>query len=437
MCGIIGVIAAHTNGFTNEESEVFTDMLFVDTLRGMDSTGVFGVNRHNNVLIHKEASNGLTFIQTNEYKSFKNKMWKDALFAVGHNRAATRGSVVDKNAHPFWVNDKIVLVQNGTYRGSHKHLKDTDVDTEALAHVLDEEPDVAKALQKINAAYALVWYNTATRTLSMIRNAERPLFLAKSKDGTVVFASEFATIAWACHRHNIPFDVKPELIPINTLHTFTSSEDGTYVTNVKPIDCDYVPPVVVHKGLPFRGYGGAWDEDDDGLGVGPAAALPMFPRNNYMPPAIATPHGSPSMVNKSISTIVMTKYPEFHMSTVDTQEFETRIRQKINSGNKSIPIELIDYEAANDHKDCTTFIVFGRAVEPILGEGPQPLYHWIVYDKTEADVMMMVATVVFYTVDIVSCISTYFYSNHKKERSGILTCYTGNQVPAAVDTHVM
>ena len=134
MCGIVGIATKQFNGFTNAEGDMFRDMLYLDAFRGWDSTGVFGVDKHSNVQVHKEASQAADFIHTDEFKKFKGELVQRGLFAVGHNRAATRGEVVDKNAHPFVIDDKIVLVQNGTWRGDHKKIKDTAVDTEALAH---------------------------------------------------------------------------------------------------------------------------------------------------------------------------------------------------------------------------------------------------------------------------------------------------------------
>ena len=117
MCGIVGVVSKHTNGFSSPEMDMFQNMLFVDTMRGWDSTGVFGVDNYGNVGIAKAAMHGADFICTKEFKEFKSHAIKNGIFAVGHNRAATRGTINDENAHPFYVEDKIVLVQNGSWRG--------------------------------------------------------------------------------------------------------------------------------------------------------------------------------------------------------------------------------------------------------------------------------------------------------------------------------
>ena len=71
MCGIVGVVSNCANGFSIKEMAMFAQLLFLDTVRGFDSTGVFGVSNNKNVVIHKDAVHGLDFIQTKEFKEFK------------------------------------------------------------------------------------------------------------------------------------------------------------------------------------------------------------------------------------------------------------------------------------------------------------------------------------------------------------------------------
>lgn len=218
---------------------MFAQLLFLDTVRGFDSTGVFGVSNNKNVVIHKDAVHGLDFIQTKEFKEFKGEMVATGKFVVGHNRAATRGTITDKNAHPFWTDDKVVLVQNGTYKGDHKHLKDTEVDTEAVAHVIAENASVEEALQKINASYALVWYNTETSTLNLIRNTERPLYLAKFYGKGLVFASEAVMIQYAAAREDVKLDDAPEEVPAGTHVAITLDGKGGYSRVDTKIDAGF------------------------------------------------------------------------------------------------------------------------------------------------------------------------------------------------------
>lgn len=239
MCGIVGLIGAYQNGLTGDEKEMFTNMLFLDTQRGWDSTGVFMVENVGNMRLKKAAVHGPDFIRTPEYKSWMDTAYTSGMFLVGHNRAATRGTVSDENAHPFCVDDKIVLVQNGTYTGSHKHLADTEVDTEAVAHVLAQHEDVEEALQRINAAYCLAWYDLRTKTLNLIRNNQRPMYLGENSEGGWMFASEIETLFYSAARAKIKFKGVPKLIEPGELHTWELQSGKKWYYSSRKIDNNY------------------------------------------------------------------------------------------------------------------------------------------------------------------------------------------------------
>src|SRR5438876_957633 len=110
MCGIVGVVSKD-GGMYSLQKDIFEEMLYADALRGMDSTGVFSVTRKNQVKVVKQAVEPGLFLKTKSYASFKDGLNSKTQFMVGHNRKATVGDVVSKNAHPF-VKDGIVLVHN-------------------------------------------------------------------------------------------------------------------------------------------------------------------------------------------------------------------------------------------------------------------------------------------------------------------------------------
>lgn len=241
MCGIVGLITSGKNGFHYNENNALRDMMYADTLRGFDATGLMYGTNSGAVQIHKEASPGYRFLTSKEWDSSKTELYTRGKWAVGHNRAATRGDkTADKNAHPFIVDDKIILVQNGTYKGSHKHLKDTEVDTEACAHVLSDEKDISKALKSINAAYVFVWYNFEDKTLNIVRNDERPLYVAEAKNGSVFFASEGGILDFALNRNNIDLHLGPYLLADSHLLSYKMNGNEATETYEK-IDIEYVP----------------------------------------------------------------------------------------------------------------------------------------------------------------------------------------------------
>lgn len=139
MCGIVAVINKYTNGFTDEQLKAFESLLYIDGLRGLDSTGVFAVDNVGDLVVAKNKGNPCLFLEDGGWTTVRQEMFRKGSALVGHNRKATRGAISDDNAHPFLINNELCLVHNGTMYGDHKHLKDVEVDSHAIAHVLHEK----------------------------------------------------------------------------------------------------------------------------------------------------------------------------------------------------------------------------------------------------------------------------------------------------------
>lgn len=413
MCGIVGVVSGFTNGFSTKEADVFYQMLYMDAMRGWDSTGVFGVDKLGNVQCHKEATEAAFFLNSTEYKDFRSKLLSRGVFAVGHNRAATRGSITDKNAHPFWVDDKVVLVQNGTYKGSHKHHKDVEVDTEAIAHVLADEENIEKALTTVNAAYALVWYDTRTKSLHLIRNEERPLYLAKTINNGLLFCSEPGFLYLAASRNDLELVAKPEMLAPETLVSLKL--DGKHWERTdQELSCKYVAPPIVHKQEPpFRRYCN-WPYNGDDLDEDSTLALPA-PRNNVVPIRSSS---EKSQVDHTLSELLLAKYDEYHMNrhTAAGKAAAISVHHDRNVG-KEYPIQLMEYEAANSHPDCTTWHVWGifANLQNLFGE--KIVAHWFIYNKTEVEALEYVGKE-WYTAKI-QAIRTHYMNDN----TGVVSCF--------------
>lgn len=350
-------------------------MLFLDTLRGMDSTGVFGVDHLANVEIHKEASHGLDFIQTAQFKEFKGHLLNRGLFAVGHNRAATKGEISDKNAHPFYINDKIILVQNGTYKGDHKKHKDVEVDTEAVAHVIEENEDIETALKKIDASYALCWFNTTTKTLHLIRNDERPMWTLRTKYGGLMWASEPNFIYMAANRNNISYDEKAQQLTPHTL--LTLKIDGkNWKSSEQKLDCKF--SWQSQKDWPFQGRRVSNDEVGEAFRLEPPAVGRM--RHRFSPA---------NQVDELLLHKIVAERPEYHLERATALRVAEACH---NLKTKPILVELLDYLPANKNPDCTTWHVFGNVSTPEEGEVDKAVAHWIVKDKSENEITNYVAS---------------------------------------------
>jgi predicted glutamine amidotransferase len=203
MCGIIGALNKGTTGFGANETKAFSDLMFMNTLRGMDSSGVILVDQEGNVDVAKDVMAGTWFTGIDEYdKIVEKKAYKEGKFLVGHNRKATIGKINIDNAHPFVVKDELILVHNGSLT-SHKNLADKESDSHSIAIHLHEnyKEDLGPTFAEIFGAYALVWYDVRTNKANIIRNSQRPLWMCETSLSWW-FASEPYMLWAALERNN-------------------------------------------------------------------------------------------------------------------------------------------------------------------------------------------------------------------------------------------
>lgn len=206
MCGIVAMVVKANNGLAKRTEDSFYQLLYADTLRGDDSTGIIGVDKDTSFHIAKEANEATWFI--NQYRQSKasRDMWASGKAFIGHNRKKTIGAVKDETAHPFVVNDEFAMVHNGTLFGHKTTLADTEVDSEALAIHMHKaftegtKEVLEEALGKVNGAYATVSYDQRTHKVHVLRNKERPMSYVETNDGWF-FASEAPMLFWILARN--------------------------------------------------------------------------------------------------------------------------------------------------------------------------------------------------------------------------------------------
>lgn len=258
MCGLVGMASCFS--LSNDHKKIFNDMLFIDMLRGMHSTGLLTVTMQNSVDTYKRAVEAMTFMDTKKYGELLGK--NNLAVLAGHNRHATKGGINHANAHPF-VHDQIVLMHNGTLNSVANLTKHTDfsTDSEAIAYNMAQaEPDNARSvIEKLNGAYALVWWDGRDNTLNFIRNKERPLFYATDKE---LFA-ESKYFSWAseldmismCHERHLDWLERYKRVPEMKHHKVSLKGRTLELVSVQEYE-EYTPVVSVY--VANRGnYGGA------------------------------------------------------------------------------------------------------------------------------------------------------------------------------------
>lgn len=213
MCGIVGYI---TNNKKFEGSsylrDYFRQALFVDTLRGKDSTGIFAAPHDNlgRVNYFKRPVEAMDFLQMKIPSDIINRSNN---FLIGHNRAATQGKVNGPNSHPF-VHGNIIGIHNGTLRADDGLIDRNkfDVDSEALIYTLSEKPS-EEVIPEILGAFALIWYDIEEEKLHIVRNDERTLYFGKVEfpswnnqgvsNTAYLIASERGMLKWVANRNGM------------------------------------------------------------------------------------------------------------------------------------------------------------------------------------------------------------------------------------------
>ncbi|MFH1445612.1 MAG: glutamine--fructose-6-phosphate transaminase (isomerizing) [Nanoarchaeota archaeon] len=183
MCGIVGYLG------DKEASSILFESLKRLEYRGYDSFG-FATVDNNKLWTTKDKGKISEVGQINLPGSI----------GISHTRWATHGPPSKINAHPHTdCKNRIALVHNGiivNYLSLRNMLKErchvfkSETDTEVLAHLIEEhykpetklEDAVAKALEQIEGAYAIVVVSESEKKLVGVKN-ESPLVLGVSNPG--------------------------------------------------------------------------------------------------------------------------------------------------------------------------------------------------------------------------------------------------------------
>lgn len=200
ICGIIGM----AGDLSAKHEQAVRTLLILDSLRGEDSTGVVAVSKFgHNVKIAKQVGDPF---QLFEHKSYDKTFQGTQRAIIGHNRYATTGVINRNNAHPF-DHETCVGVHNGTLKTKYllANPGNYQVDSDNIYHHIDRH-GLKDALKYMDGAWTLVWWDKDNESINFLRNKERPLIMAWSKDGKALFwASEAWMLYAALQRHGLEY----------------------------------------------------------------------------------------------------------------------------------------------------------------------------------------------------------------------------------------
>jgi len=238
LCGIFGVVNRSGNKLVGTKRLV-SEMALVGSVRGMDSTGMFTVTPKGDVEVYKRALHSHDYLQLRQSKiMIENLHSKEAV--IGHNRAATMGSVTDDMAHPFTYGD-ITMVHNGTlknHRMLHNDIPPFASDSEALCWAINHMGARA-ALEAVSGAFSIIWYDASEDTINLCRNDDRPMSMAMTTDGRLVLASESLMLKWMLDRDSLTVEGSVRYPVKGYILTFKLNEDTPYTAEEINL---YTPP---------------------------------------------------------------------------------------------------------------------------------------------------------------------------------------------------
>lgn len=153
MCGIFGTINRTRKRL---DTGLIRALTLANRERGKESLGFF--DSHENML--KSGDDPIDVLATKECREWLDRTeQQQAWFVCGHTRYSTRGSVCDKNSHPFRYG-KIIGSHNGIVSAPNEYT----VDSEYLIDLLDKhDSDYQKALEDDWGYWTLGWYDTARK----------------------------------------------------------------------------------------------------------------------------------------------------------------------------------------------------------------------------------------------------------------------------------
>lgn len=208
MCGVWGIVKDYPGVLSDAQEKFIRNCALAGQVRGEDGFGIMVVYEGGQCKAFKGVGTPNEIMRTdgfyNLFYTFKQQgkktvaVPKKIKMVFGHNRAATKGTVTAKNAHPF-RDGNIILMHNGTL--SNVLPEGFEVDSKWAAHLFKTEESIDAVEDKVNGAYVFIWYNQTDKKLRILSNGQRPLHQINGATGRY-YASEKGMLEWIYERCN-------------------------------------------------------------------------------------------------------------------------------------------------------------------------------------------------------------------------------------------
>lgn len=312
MCGLVGMAGV----LTANHDRAMKSLLIVDSIRGIDSTGIAGITRHGpDILMAKSVGHAFDLF---DQKGYDKVIARQNRALIGHNRWSTVGASTKNNAHPFQF-DHIVGAHNGTLTNKYALLDGNffAVDSQALFNHIDKK-GLEDAIAIAGGAWALTFWDSKDETINFLRNKERPLYLCEATDGKSIFWASESWMLTACLSRNDIKHTDPWLLKEDEHYWLQINKAGEFVTEgFNTVKSKFVP--FVNQG----GYG-------------------TYNRGVNNPPIVAaTPAPAPAP-NKDTALPKVVSIESARPSYAGSKNRTLRVVAKGSDGNGALYLQCID-----------------------------------------------------------------------------------------------